>query len=811
MSADTAFLDQLGARLARSSTPSALAATVVRIGSSQAAELVARLAGGVDRAELFDRLHAGTVPADADPAWLLALARIAALSRGATDPGAALAAYDLVRDRHGIEAFDAASAELYAQLTLRDAPGRLTELLDVAELSEPVRWALTTDAVNPFLIEEPPAGDWGSRLTAPFADAGLEPVTVDDAAGTPFERLAATASAPATGSGTVTVVMSAYRPGPGILAAARSILGQSWRDLELLVVDDASPPEFAAVVDEVAALDERVRVLRTPANGGTYLARNLALDHARGEFVTFQDFDDWSHPRRLERQLEPLLTDPRLLATRSHTLRAFPDLTFSYPGYPPGRVNASSLLFRRDAALQLAGYFDAVRRSADVEYPERLTAAAPGSVLDLPPSLPLAVYQVRADSLSRGHVSPGWLHWTRTLYRDAYRERNRRIRDGSAPARYNGAPAARMLPLPDPSWSSLPEPPPEPAYDVVVLGDWRRGKRNPDAVIADLRAMTGAGLRVAVAQGETLEPPPRHGYHQAMDARVLDLVAAGEVSVSHATQPAATRLLLVQDPAALQFAPDVDGRGLAAERVAVLVDEVSLREEGRTHRAEDVAENAQRLFGRKPVWVPRSARVGTALESGGFGEIAAEPLIRPFEPAGLTVHVRRPGPGRPVVGRHVPDHASHWPAKRRDLLAAYPDGDEIDVRLHGGHRTPARVLGGSALPPNWVSYDDQVDVRTFLAQLDFFVYFDRDSAAVPGTAVLEAVASGCVVVLPRSLQPVYGAGAVYCAPAEVRDVVLRLHGSPGDFAEQQRRARRWADEHHGTGAFRAALRRLVAG
>lgn len=813
MTSATAFLDQFGARLRERTTPTTLATAVTRIDSPQAAEMVARLAGAPSgRAELYDRLRDDTAPAGLDPAWLLAIARIAALGRATADPVVAVSAFDLVRDRHGTEVFDPPSAELYAQLLLRHAPDRLAGLLGEVELPGPVRWALEIDAVNPFTGAGPSEEEWAARLTIPFTDAGLEPVGLAGDATVPFERLSATPSTTVDGAGTVTVVMSAYRPDRGILAAAASILNQSWRDLELLIVDDASPPEYTEVIDEVAALDDRVRVLRAQVNGGTYLARNLALDHARGDFVTFQDFDDWSHPRRLERQLEPLLADARLLATRSRALRAYPDLTFTYPGYPPDRLNASSLLFRRREAMELAGYFDAVRKSADVEYPQRLAAAAPGSLLNLPESLPLAITQLRTESLSRGHTSPGWLHWTRILYRDAFRYRNRRIREGSVPARYDGNPTARVLPLPDPSWSALPSPPSEPRYDVVVVNDWRSGKRNPDGAIADLRAAIDDGLSVAVAHSDTFEPPPRPGAHEGMDSRVLELFAAGELTVSHLTQPARAGLVLVHDPAALQFGPDIGDSGLTAERVAIVVDEASRHDEGRTYRAADVAANAKRLFGSEPVWVPRSAHTRAGLEAGGFGEVSAHTLVRAFDPAGLTVHVRRPGPGRPVIGRHVPDHASHWPATSRDLLAAYSDSDEIDVRLRGGHRTPARVLGDAALPPNWLSYDDDlVDVRTFLAQLDFFVYFDRDSAAVPGGAVLEAVASGCVVVLPPALEPLYGAGAVYCAPAEVRDVVLRLHRSPGDFAEQQRRARRWADEHHGVGAFRAALRRLVAG
>lgn len=71
-----------------------------------------------------------------------------------------------------------------------------------------------------------------------------------------------------------------------------SILGQSYSRLDVVVVDDASTDGSVQVVEAVAAVDDRVRLVRRPVNQGLGAARNEGLRHARGDFVTFADSDD---------------------------------------------------------------------------------------------------------------------------------------------------------------------------------------------------------------------------------------------------------------------------------------------------------------------------------------------------------------------------------------------------------------------------------------------------------------------------------------------------------------------------------------
>lgn len=99
----------------------------------------------------------------------------------------------------------------------------------------------------------------------------------------------------------ITVAMPAHNAAPYIGEALDSILGQTCRDFELLVVDDGSTDETAQRVADRA--DARIRLIRLGTNRGRAAARNVALDNARGVYLAWMDADDIAVPRRLEKQL----------------------------------------------------------------------------------------------------------------------------------------------------------------------------------------------------------------------------------------------------------------------------------------------------------------------------------------------------------------------------------------------------------------------------------------------------------------------------------------------------------------------------
>ncbi len=110
----------------------------------------------------------------------------------------------------------------------------------------------------------------------------------------------------------VSVVLPFYRPGAtGLLRAAQSILGQSWDELELILVNDGADEESAAAGRSLAAADRRVRLVEQE-NRGVCAAHASGVARSRGEFVARMDADDEALPLRLQRQVELLEADPSL-------------------------------------------------------------------------------------------------------------------------------------------------------------------------------------------------------------------------------------------------------------------------------------------------------------------------------------------------------------------------------------------------------------------------------------------------------------------------------------------------------------------
>jgi succinoglycan biosynthesis protein ExoO len=101
----------------------------------------------------------------------------------------------------------------------------------------------------------------------------------------------------------ISVVMSNYRGERWLEAAISTVLVQTHRQLELIVVDDASGDGSVAIIRAAMARDARVRLIECPGNLGPSGARNLALEVARGDWIAIMDSDDLIHPARLSRLL----------------------------------------------------------------------------------------------------------------------------------------------------------------------------------------------------------------------------------------------------------------------------------------------------------------------------------------------------------------------------------------------------------------------------------------------------------------------------------------------------------------------------
>ena len=90
----------------------------------------------------------------------------------------------------------------------------------------------------------------------------------------------------------ISVIVPVYNSEQTLHRCIDSILGQTYRNFELLLINDGSKDRSGEICDEFARQDSRVKVFHKE-NGGVSSARNVGLDNARGDWVTFVDSDDW--------------------------------------------------------------------------------------------------------------------------------------------------------------------------------------------------------------------------------------------------------------------------------------------------------------------------------------------------------------------------------------------------------------------------------------------------------------------------------------------------------------------------------------
>lgn len=295
----------------------------------------------------------------------------------------------------------------------------------------------------------------------------------------------------------ISVVMSCYRPDRALLTAVKSIVAQSWQNWELLLVDDASEPEYAPVLDEAAALDPRVRLLIQPENAGTYQARNRAMAVAEGAFATGLDSDDWAHPLRLEKQVRPLLEDPDLVMVESNCLAVREDLSLVIDPQVALVAARSTPIMIRAESMRHFGFYDEVRKTADSEYRHRIKTALGRRAAVRADTGPLTLVRHAGTTLSAGEVSRHWMSASRLAYHSGFAHWHRDIAEGEASAFL----PALARPRPFPVSGDITRPGSQNktiVYQRIYAADWRSLDRPRRTMLEDAAAEARRGHAVGL-------------------------------------------------------------------------------------------------------------------------------------------------------------------------------------------------------------------------------------------------------------------------------------------------------------------------
>lgn len=257
----------------------------------------------------------------------------------------------------------------------------------------------------------------------------------------------------------VTVVMTAYKVADLVGQSMDSILAQSHSNLELIVVDDASPDRTFEVIVEKAEEDPRVRPIRMLMNRGTYYAKNFGIAHAQGMFVTTQDADDLSHPHRISTQINQINRQPQAkVIACDYTRRDERGRLILNRGLRK-RLSYQSLMWRREEVQRDLGFFDSVRAAADDEFVRRIRLVyGRAGFLHLPVSLYDALDREGSLTNDPNHAAilstsqddkDAHLSDPRKAYVMSYQGWHERIREGENP-RMPFPLARRRFDAPDP-------------------------------------------------------------------------------------------------------------------------------------------------------------------------------------------------------------------------------------------------------------------------------------------------------------------------------------------------------------------------
>jgi glycosyltransferase involved in cell wall biosynthesis len=111
----------------------------------------------------------------------------------------------------------------------------------------------------------------------------------------------------------ISVIMPAYNAQKYIAEAIESILNQTFRDFEFIIIDDASTDKTWEIIQKYAQKDRRTIALKNAENLQNYKTRNNGIAIARGKYIATMDADDWSYPDRLQKQVEFMEKNPEVV------------------------------------------------------------------------------------------------------------------------------------------------------------------------------------------------------------------------------------------------------------------------------------------------------------------------------------------------------------------------------------------------------------------------------------------------------------------------------------------------------------------
>ncbi|MCD8501690.1 MAG: glycosyltransferase family 2 protein [Bacillaceae bacterium] len=494
----------------------------------------------------------------------------------------------------------------------------------------------------------------------------------------------------------VSIIIPVYNAEEVIETSIQSMLAQTWKNIEVLVVDDCSTDQTIAVVEKIVKQDSRVQLLKAKKNGGAYVARNLALQVATGEFVTINDADDWSHPEKIETQVKHLIANPKVIGNFSQQARATEELKFYRRGKPGIYIfsNMSSFMVRRKPVMEKVGYWDCVRFAGDSEFLKRVKHVFGERAIVELPTAPLSFQRQSVTSLTAHSAFgfPGYFMGVRKEYAEAheyYHENN------SQNLMYSFPQENRPFPIPEPMWPDRePKPNGRRTFDVIIASEFRLLGGTNMSNLEEIKSQKRLGLKTGLVQMSRYDL----NSVEKVNPKIRELVDGDQVQMVVYGENVSCDVLIVRHPPVLQdwqqYLPNID-----AKHVIVIVNQPPKRDYSvdgeRLYDIRCCVKHLEQYFGQAGVWYPIGPLVRESLvkyhqEELQSIELAEEDWVNIIDVEEWK-RSERPARGEVTkIGRHSRSQYVKWPTDKETMLMVYPDSEEYQIHVLGGASVPKK-------------------------------------------------------------------------------------------------------------------------
>jgi glycosyltransferase involved in cell wall biosynthesis len=332
-------------------------------------------------------------------------------------------------------------------------------------------------------------------------------------------------------------------------------------------------------------------------------------------------------------------------------------------------------------------------------------------------------------------------------------------------------------------------------YDVAILCDFRYPGGTSASIAAEVHAQAEAGLSTVLVH----VPSPHQITDRPFSPRIVECLRDGLADLAPAGTPVTARLLVIRQPRI--FTRDLpEAPRIEAARTVMVINQAPGDAENPSLYYDFAAVSARvhRYFGRAIEWAPISPQIrAQVLRVDPDAPLVAEDWHEIIDVADWWTSRDAPVGDRPVIGRHGRADPVKWPRDATEILQAYPDRDDLRVRVLGGGEIAVKRLGYR--PANWetVKFGAE-EPEQFLRTVDFFVYFhDPDLVEAFGRTILEAMASGVPVIIGEHFRPIFADAALYATPPQVESLVRELYADRDRYLRITGRARQFVEERYG--------------